>query len=192
MKSISFLFGLLLIKQIVCDNEVEKSFKKHEIITDQLTEAPKSLLKVEYANGAIVNLGAELTPKQAKLAPVKVSWTGDENSLYTLIFSDLDAPSRKQPEFREIIHWLLINIPLNKIEQGKIVYNYTGPWPPKNSGLHRYVHLVFKQPANLKNDKNFLNFKPEAVNSKAMNYSQMFKLGVPIAGNFFQCQWHKE
>lgn len=37
-------------------------------------------------------------------------------------------------------------IPESAIEKGDEVVGYIGAGPPKNTGLHRYVFLVYKQP----------------------------------------------
>lgn len=58
-------------------------------------------------------------------------------------------------------------------------------------GLHRYVFLVFKQPAKI-------NFTVERLSNTSSERRAHFsvrkfsfrnKLGAPIAGNFFQAQW---
>jgi len=76
---------------------------------------------------------------------------------------DPDAPSRTQPQFREwpvldhkkftifvLIfanrrHWLVSNIPGNKISSGTVISSYMGSGPPKGTGLHRYIFLLFEQ-----------------------------------------------
>lgn len=49
-----------------------------------------------------------------------VKWEADPNSFYTLLMTDPDAPSRANPEFREWHHWLVVNIPGNKISEGDV------------------------------------------------------------------------
>lgn len=58
---------------------------------------------------------------------------------------DPDAPSRADPKFREIRHWLVVNIPGNDIKKGETKFEYIGSGPPQGSGLHRYIFIVFKQ-----------------------------------------------
>ena len=60
-------------------------------------------------------------------------------------FSDPDAPSRKDPKFREWHHWSVVNIPGDNVAKGETVAEYIGAGPPKGTGLHRYVFLVFRQ-----------------------------------------------
>lgn len=57
---------------------------------------------------------------------------------------DPDAP-RRGGYNREFRHWLVGNIPEENIAKGEILAEYVGPAPPKNTGKHRYVFLLYKQ-----------------------------------------------
>lgn len=92
-----------------------------------------------------MHFGNELTPRQVKDIPVAVEWAADADSFYTLIMTDPDAPSRKEPTHREWNHWLVVNIPGNNVAAGETLSEYVGAGPPPKSGLHRYVFVVFKQ-----------------------------------------------
>lgn len=48
---------------------------------------------------------------------------------------DPDAPSRKDPKFREWHHWLVGNIPGNKVSEGDTLSEYVGSGPPKGTGM---------------------------------------------------------
>lgn len=61
------------------------------------------------------------------------------------MFSDPDAPSRANPSEREWLHWAVVNIPGSNVTAGNTIAEYVGSGPPKDSGLHRYVFLVFRQ-----------------------------------------------
>jgi phosphatidylethanolamine-binding protein (PEBP) family uncharacterized protein len=61
--------------------------------------------------------------------------------------TDPDAPSRENPTYREWHHWLVVNVPGNKISEGEIKSAYIGSGPPRGTGLHRYVLLVYQQQA---------------------------------------------
>lgn len=50
---------------------------------------------------------------------------------------------------REWHHWLVVNIPGNDIARGETLSEYVGSGPPKGTGLHRYVLLIYKQPGPL-------------------------------------------
>lgn len=91
-----------------------------------------------------MNFGNELKTKSVKHAPV-VHWDTESDQLYTLIMVDPDAPSRNAPEFRSFRHWVVTNIPGSDVAKGNEISEYYKPKPPKRTGLHRYVFLIYKQ-----------------------------------------------
>ena len=113
------------------------AFKEHQVVSDVIDELPQSiaqvmimhfyfffkynassLYQVHYGDSKVdVNLGNVLTPTQVSHQP-SVTWTAEEGSFYTLIMTDPDAPSRADPKFREWHHWLVVNIPGNKLSEG--------------------------------------------------------------------------
>ena len=52
---------------------------------------------------------------------------------------DPDAPSRKDPKYREWRHWLVVNVPGGDVSRGEVCAEYVGAGPPKGTGLHRYI-----------------------------------------------------
>ncbi|KAH8306179.1 hypothetical protein KR018_003492 [Drosophila ironensis] len=159
------------------------------IIPDIIDVKPASKATITYPSGAQVELGKELTPTQVKDQPT-VEFNADAGSLYTLLLVDPDAPSREDPKFRELLHWLVINIPGNKVSEGQTIAEYIGAGPREGTGLHRYVFLVFKQNEKITSEM----FVPKTsrtgrVNVKARDYIQKYNFGAPVAGNFFQAQY---
>lgn len=114
--------------------------------------------QINYPNGVSVNLGNELTPSQVKDKPT-VEYEADKEKLYTLIMCDPDAPSRANPTFREAYHWGVINIPGSDISSGKEIVEYIGSGPPKGTGLHRYVFVVYEQNGPIDYQKPFVSNK---------------------------------
>ena len=53
-----------------------------------------------------------------------VAWDATFNSYYSLIMIDLDAPSRVNPSYGNILHWLVVNIPGSQINQGEVKAEY--------------------------------------------------------------------
>ncbi|XP_017777129.1 PREDICTED: phosphatidylethanolamine-binding protein homolog F40A3.3-like isoform X1 [Nicrophorus vespilloides] len=167
-----------------------KAMEKLEVVPDVVATVPKEVAEVSYASGAVVNLGNELTPTQVKDIP-NVKWTADNNAFYTLCMTDPDAPSRKEPTYREWHHWLVGNIPGADISKGDTLSQYIGSGPPEGTGLHRYVFLVYKQAEKLNFDE------PRLTNTSGDNrgcfsikkFAAKYKLGEPIAGNFYQAEW---
>ncbi|XP_018790299.1 PREDICTED: phosphatidylethanolamine-binding protein homolog F40A3.3-like [Bactrocera latifrons] len=159
------------------------------IVPDIIDNKPKGLLQVTYPSGVEVELGKELTPTQVKDQPT-VRWEAEDNALYTLFMVDPDAPSRAEPIYREILHWLVINIPGNKVAEGQTVAEYRGSGPPEGSGLHRYVFLVFKQSGKIESTK-FIPKTSREGRIKVTTRDSIAKhnLGDPIAGNLYQAQY---
>lgn len=61
-----------------------------------------------------------------------------------LISTDPDAPSRANPERREFRHWLVGNIPGDKLDQGETLTEYVGSGPPKDTGkVEHYIVSLF-------------------------------------------------
>ena len=112
--------------------------------------------------------------------------------LYIYIYlPDPDAPSRKEPKFREWHHWLVGNIPGNDVSKGEILSEYIGSGPPKGTGLHRYVFLVYKQPSKITfSEKRLTNRSGEDRGLFSIKkFANKYKLGSPIAGNMYQAEW---
>ncbi|XP_054726080.1 phosphatidylethanolamine-binding protein homolog F40A3.3-like [Anastrepha obliqua] len=159
------------------------------IIPDIIDTKPKALLEVNYPSGVKADLGKELTPTQVKDQPT-VTWKAESDALYTLVMVDPDAPSRAEPTYREILHWLVINIPANKVAEGQTVAEYVGSGPPEGTGLHRYIFLVFKQPAKIDTTKFISKTSREGrLKVKTRDYIAKYNLGEPVAGNFYQAQY---
>lgn len=110
---------------------------------------------------------------------------------YTLVMVDPDAPSPSHPTLRNILHWLVADIPGSTDpsqeiwETGQELIHYMGPAPPE--GLHRYVLLLFKQePGQL------FNKVPEVPESRVAfslaDFVKKYNLGIPVAGYYFRAR----
>ncbi len=89
-----------------------------------------------------------IRPRANTLKAPHVSYSSPQNELYTLIIWDPDSLT---PSF---LHWLVINIPEDKVDQGETIVDYMPPTPP--SGTHRYYVGLYKQPMILQ-----LGLEPE-------------------------------
>ncbi|KAB7507234.1 OV-16 antigen [Armadillidium nasatum] len=114
--------------------------EQHQVVPDVIDSVPSKVVNVSY-NGAKVDLGNELTPTQVKDVP-EISWEADDASYYTLIMTEEYflkipmPPSRKDPQYREILHWLVINIPGSDLNKGETLTPYRGSGPPKGTGIY--------------------------------------------------------
>jgi phosphatidylethanolamine-binding protein (PEBP) family uncharacterized protein len=87
---------------------------------------------------------------------------------YTITMTDPDAPSRDNPEWSEMCHWIATGISMTSSSSSEILHTtkkfkeimkYKPPGPPAKTGKHRYVFLVFV-PANSTTKKLHLS-KPD-------------------------------
>ncbi|EPQ12024.1 Phosphatidylethanolamine-binding protein 1 [Myotis brandtii] len=146
----------------------------------EVDEGPKHPLQVKYSGAEVDELGKVLTPTQVKNRPTGISWDGlDSSKLYTLVLTDPDAPSTKDPKFREWHHFLVVNMKGNDISSG------TG------TGLHCYVWLVYERAKPLKCDEPVLS-NPSGDNRgkfKVASFPKKYDLGPPVAGTCYQVEW---
>ncbi|KAL1500855.1 hypothetical protein ABEB36_006279 [Hypothenemus hampei] len=171
-------------------SSIIKNMEKHQVVPDVIDVAPQEEAEVSYPSGVKVDQGNILTPTQVKDQP-SIKWQADSSTLYTVCMTDPDAPSRKEPTFREWHHWLVGNVPGNDVSKGEVLSAYVGSGPPPNTGLHRYVFLVYKQNGKLTFDEPRL---PNTSDDKRSGFSirkfaTKYNLGTPVAGNFYQAEY---
>uniref|UniRef100_A0A8C9U7U0 Phosphatidylethanolamine-binding protein 1 n=1 Tax=Serinus canaria TaxID=9135 RepID=A0A8C9U7U0_SERCA len=139
----------------------------------EVEQKPAHPLRVKYGSVEIDELG------KVQHRPTSIEWDGcDPQKLYTLVLTDPDAPSRKDPKFREWHHFLVTNMKGNDVGSGTVMSDYVGSGPPKGTGLHRYVWLVYEQAQQLACSEPVLSnrsgdkrakFKVAAFRSKDIN-----------------------
>ncbi|XP_071508838.1 protein D2-like [Diadema antillarum] len=164
-------------------------FAEHAVVPDVIDQAPAAVAEVSWSSGVKCELGNVLTPTAVKDVPT-VTWPAEDGAFYTVIMTDPDAPSRQNPKAREWRHWLVVNVRGNDISKGLLVAPYVGSGPPKDTGLHRYCFLVYKQPGEIQYQDPILkrDFNGRA-STKARDVAAKYNLGDPVAGNFFQAEW---
>lgn len=161
------------------------------VVPDVIRKAPANNLTVDYLSGKKAIWGNILTPTEVKDQP-KVSWDAEADKFYLLCLTDPDAPSRKEPKFREWHHWLVGNVPGNDVSKGETLSEYIGSGPPPETGLHRYVFLVYAQPGKIdfkdvprltnRSGDNRANFKIQA-------FADKYNLGDPIAAAYYRAEF---
>ncbi|CAG8633636.1 5376_t:CDS:2 [Funneliformis caledonium] len=193
---------------ITATQSTQASLKDAGITPDVVDDfVPTAILSVKYGEKS-TELGNEFTINETKDAPSIEFFADDENSRYTLLMVDPDAPSRATPKNREWRHWIIGNIPrdypflelqkkkpkiliiiIHRLDSGNlseatVITSYNGPTPPPGTGFHRYVFLLYRQPDS------HLEF--QAVPSprggfKARLFAEQHGLQL-IAANFFLCK----
>lgn len=165
--------------------EVEDKFKEAKIVDDLLAKAPDSVLDVEFDCG-FTTLGNKFAPIQVRNLP-KITWKGaKEDDFYTIIMTDIERKNR------EWIHWLAANVQGMNIDKSDILTAFFPSAPPKDSGEHRYVFLLYKQPGklDLQGQEKISTFQMEnRENWSTKTFVEKFKLGSPVAGNFYLASW---
>lgn len=91
-------------------------------------------------------------------------------------------PSRKNPEIRSWLHWLLTNVKGTDLSTATIIQDYEGPAPPKGSGPHRYILLIFEQANGEEINVSPISQRP---NFNIQEFIEGQKFSEPLAGNFF-------
>ena len=186
-----FKFLCVLCLTVIATGEVIEKFQCNEIIPDVIDSIPESKLKVKFPSGKKVKLGNTLTPTEVKDEPL-VEWESEKDAFYTLLLTDPDAPSRAGPVVREWHHWLVGNIQGSDVASGDVLSQYVSSAPPLDSGLHRYVFLIFKQPNGERMDYSevpkiaYTGEGRAKFNTK--NFIKKYML-TTVAGNFYQAEY---
>ncbi|EDW14717.1 protein D2 [Drosophila mojavensis] len=178
-----------VLAAVQCNPETD-AFKWQGVVPDVVAQPPNQMLKITYDDRLMIMNGAIVTPSQVKNTPT-VEWPAEPESYYTLAMVDPDAPSRASPKLREFKHWLVVNIPGNNVAQGDALAEYVGAGPPKDTGLHRYVFLVYAQPKKLVFSGNRVSNKSRRSRTKfhIKQFAEHHRLGQPIAGTFFMAEY---
>jgi len=143
-----------------------------------------------------ISMGQVITPTQAQVAPV-VGWEAEKGAYYTLVLTDPDAPSRASPSLREWVHWVRVNIPGDNLpcdgEDGGVdLKTYVGAGPPAETGLHRYVFVLYKQ-ADGKQKFDDSDKTPFVKNGRdkwsVTKFAEKYDLGTPVAWSYFQAEF---
>jgi len=143
---------------------------------------------LDYGSGGPM----ELIPPQSKTCPTLKLTGGDTGSKYTVIMTDPDAPAREMPTFREFIHWVVTEVPLEGealvVEKGNACVPWLGSAPPCKSGLHRYIVLVYKQ-AGADPAESLKAALGDRGGKKAALAAIEAGLGDPVAFGMYVSQW---
>jgi phosphatidylethanolamine-binding protein (PEBP) family uncharacterized protein len=137
------------------------------------------MLNIKY-NNIVINK-QYLTPNETKMQPI-IEYNFENNKLYTLLMYDPDTPHG------DYIHWTIVNIK-NNIKNGNTLISYKGPSPPKNTGIHRYIFLLFEQDKLLDEMKmkNIMKLERNIVLIELLNKLNIFN--KEITSQYFTSQY---
>ena len=120
---------------------------------------------------------------------ITVSWRDAKPAYYSVAMVDPDAPSAAAPKYREIRHWLVVNVAGadliggNLEASGETLSKFVNPSPPKGSGYHRYVQLVYGQIGK----KTFAPVSPSIAKFNVSAWSAKEALSL-VACNYFETE----
>jgi phosphatidylethanolamine-binding protein (PEBP) family uncharacterized protein len=124
---------------------------------------------------------------------------------YTVILTDPDAPSRDNPEWSEMCHWIITGLTLPDADSSRVhpqkqlkeIVPYKPPGPPPKTGKHRYVFLVLAPanattlPLNLSKPKDRQHWGYDGERMGVRQWADANGL-VPVGANFIYAQNAKQ
>ncbi|KAG8220209.1 phosphatidylethanolamine-binding protein [Butyriboletus roseoflavus] len=134
-----------------------------DVIPGKTPFIPEALLLTRWPTGKEAMLGNTLTTIDTADEP-SVSFTPMQSFAaatdvgYTLVMTDPDAPSRSDPKMGQWRHWLVTGLKapaLSALDTGDLSARvtrpattpYYPPAPPRGTGPHRYVFLLYQEPS---------------------------------------------
>nr|XP_018905766.1 PREDICTED: protein D3-like [Bemisia tabaci] len=178
--------------------EIDGKLMAYRIIPDLLDVSPNTTIGVKYVGGTSLDLGEEIIPREVKEKPYYVRFDAEKDQFYSLLFTDLDVPSRSNPIQREYIHWMRVNLNGTDLRlcelKGESLASYVAPNPVNGSGFHRFVYQAYKHPEGkkLKFDEPCLPEDPNDPRRQHFStkkFVEKYNLDKPIAVNFFEAEW---
>lgn len=172
--------------------DIELVMIKNEIVPELIETSPRSTMKILYPNGYYVKAGNIMKTIDVVDQPL-VYWKTDPNKMdyYTVVMLSPDYPTRSDPILANFLHWMVVNIPGNHVEDGEVICDYLGALPEPDQELHRYVFLVYKQKAKSNygmeeriTGDNFTARERFSIKKFVKRY-----LLSPVAGNIFMAEF---
>ncbi|GJQ84260.1 putative DNA helicase [Trypoxylus dichotomus] len=153
---------------------------------------PRVPLKVTFASDVDlpVYYGNTIKPSEATERP-SVLYESDDKSLWTVILTNPDGHlTRKNSEY---VHWFIGNIPGNNVDKGETIVNYLQPFPPKGTGYHRFIFILYKQDkeidfSSLKRSGKCLDLEQRTFSTLDF-YRERQDYITPAGLAFFQSDW---
>nr|XP_018905716.1 PREDICTED: protein D3-like isoform X1 [Bemisia tabaci]XP_018905717.1 PREDICTED: protein D3-like isoform X1 [Bemisia tabaci]XP_018905719.1 PREDICTED: protein D3-like isoform X2 [Bemisia tabaci] len=177
----------LVQKRVMSADHIKAALLGHHVIPDVIPKAPKKLFKVSFIDGFTPKLGNILAPIVLKFPPFFIRWPAENDTLYTMVMTDPDMPSRHQPFLREWNHWLVGNMVGPDLSTGDTIAEYLPPEPQQDSGYHRITFIVFKQPEHINFTEPHLEYErndTRRTHFSTRKFAEKYKLGNPVAINF--------
>ncbi|KAJ3499065.1 hypothetical protein NLG97_g648 [Lecanicillium saksenae] len=153
--------------------------------------APSADLSVSFGD-AKVQLGNMLRVSQVQQKPevgfqLNAGADSDDGS-YLAMLIDPDAPTPEDPKFAFWRHWVVSGLKPRANAAGTTLTEFLGPGPKPESNPHRYLFLLFREPANLSLTKADVGGE-EFVDRRSFDAAAFIaKHGLQLAGvNWMLC-----
>lgn len=166
---------------------------------------PRVNLNISYRNEDTAHpvfYGNILKPFEAKQQPevsfdpnfdFKSSGNVEPLSWWTLVLTNPDGHFTNNNA--EYCHWFVANIPNGDLMKGDKIIPYLQPIPPKGTGFHRHIFILYKQEKKL--DMSEFRIEEKNVDLTArtfstLNFYRKYQDDITPAGlAFFQSDWDK-
>ncbi|TDL27199.1 PEBP-like protein [Rickenella mellea] len=179
---------------------IQANFQNALIVPNLLPSFdPSALIALDFSTVGQISPGQNLTQDQVKptpsitLVPANSSVTLPKNFTLTMVDAGPVGTDESQGQTR---HWLVNGVSLTGSASNQSVSttgatpitDYAGPAPPAGSGPHRYVILLFEQPASFTPPAN-LSQPNTPVSVFDLNaYAKDSGLGPIVAGMYLTVQ----
>ncbi|XP_050051284.1 protein D3-like [Dermacentor andersoni] len=186
-----------LLARSACRAELDKrqldlldKADRSNIAPDLIETIPRAIFEARFKAGEVA-MGNQFSTQQASAPPPFVEFPRTAGGVYAIAMVDLDAPSARDPKFRPILHWLVINVEAGDVKgpvnykKGNELYKYRRPKPPMGSGRHRYVFLAYKQYRTIEAPQTLVVPSDKRRNFNIGKFAKENNLGNPIAINYF-------
>ncbi|XP_062552871.1 large ribosomal subunit protein mL38 [Armigeres subalbatus] len=165
---------------------------------------PRVQLQIAFNNGDVaspVYYGNVLKPSEASTEPsvrfdANFNYKGAASETgatwWSLVLTNPDGHFSEHD--KEYCHWFIANIPNGQMEKGERIIPFMQPIPPKGTGFHRHVFVLYKQQKKL----DFSDYKVDgeldlsARTFKTLDFYRKYQDDITPAGlAFFQSDWDK-
>lgn len=206
------------VSDVEWEAEMQEDFESSGLLSTRgkrgiMAKVPKGLVNLNFGTHTCVHMGTELKSSESAYAPTALSFpieSVESNKLHAIIMVDLDRESTKDQNNIEVtdedlissnlyLHWMVINVPGAKVDQGQTVTSYKGPAPKPGSGVHRYVILAYEQKSDtpMRIDHSGATFRTSfpcqesgRSNFDLSNFLSRYNMTEhPVAANYFQVQY---
>lgn len=154
---------------------------------------PQVMLDIYFKRGdklVPVYRGNDVKPSEAQTPPI-VNYKAEPDTLWSLLLTNPDGHLTENGA--EYVHWFVGNIPGGDVSKGEVIVDYLQPIPPRGTGFHRYIFILYKQDekldySSLKKDAPCLALNERTFHTYDFYKARQDKI-TPAGLAFFQTDW---